>query len=225
MRLGLLRCRSRELDRRGSAGRRAGPCVKLGRIGVIRTSGVGVALLLLAACGTSAPAATTPAPVTTTATSPTPTESQSTSPHRVRRLPRRLRLLLKWQCLDRVPTASKDKGRIAVAVASAHVPSTVSLILGTQVIGSIEKQGMSEVVVRLCSAPLTDDELVDVAVIIARTIYAAPGHDTVSLLKVSSWVPDGSDSVKQDHSATTDDYQLTLWDAADDLVKVGWDLT
>lgn len=129
------------------------------------------------------------------------------------------------ECLDRVPTASKDKGRIAVAVASAHVPSTVSLILGTQVIGSIEKQGMSEVVVRLCSAPLTDDELVDVAVIIARAIYAAPGHDTVSLLKVSSWVPDGSDSVKQDHSATTDDYQLTLWDAADDLVKVGWDLT
>jgi len=89
MRLGLLRCRSRELDRRGSAGRRAGPCVKLDRIGMIRTSGVGVALLLLAACGTSAPAATTPAPVTTPLRPAQLRLRVSPQiPHRVRRLPR-----------------------------------------------------------------------------------------------------------------------------------------
>jgi hypothetical protein len=118
-----------------------------------------------------------------------------------------------------------DTGPVGAAVTGAVVAPEISLVLGTQVIGSTDDPGMEEVVVRLCSAPLNDDELISAANAIALALYLSPAGDQVSLLKVSSWTPDGAGSIEQDRSVTCDEYQLYLWDATPDLLRANWQLT
>lgn len=129
------------------------------------------------------------------------------------------------ECTEQRASAMADTGPVGAAVTGAVVAPEISLVLGTQVIGSTDDPGMEEVVVRLCSAPLNDDELISAANAIALALYLSPAGDQVSLLKVSSWTPDGAGSIEQDRSVTCDEYQLYLWDATPDLLRANWQLT
>ncbi|MFD6093977.1 hypothetical protein ACFWGN_17825 [Oerskovia sp. NPDC060338] len=121
------------------------------------------------------------------------------------------------------PTPRGSDSPVADAAATAVLPETVTLRLGTQVIDSIDEAGMVEAVARICSEPLSKDELTAIATTIAQAIYADPSHETVALLKVSSWVPvsDGSDALTEDQSLDTD-YQTYLWDADPSLLPSNW---
>jgi hypothetical protein len=123
-------------------------------------------------------------------------------------------------CDTSAPAGTADSP-VATAAASAEMPAGVTLRLGTQVIGSVDDPGMVEAVARICSEPLTADELTAVATTIAQAIYKDPSHETLTLLKVSSWVPDGAGSIKQEHSVDTD-YELFLWDADPSLLPSNW---
>ena len=98
------------------------------------------------------------------------------------------------------------------------MPAGVSLNLGVQVIDSTDSPGDFEAVARVCSDPLTRSELLTVGNSIAQAIYSAPGHDRLSRLMVSPWVPDGN-TVQQDPAMDpiNTDYHLFLWDHAGPL--------
>lgn len=123
------------------------------------------------------------------------------------------------ECESSAPAGSE--GPVAAAAATAVLPESVTLRLGVQVIDSVDEAGMVEAVARICSDTLTKDELTAVATTIAQAVYADPSQETVALLKVSSWVPDGSGSVAQDQSLDTD-YQMYLWDADPSLLPSNW---
>lgn len=121
------------------------------------------------------------------------------------------------------PAPAGSEGPVAAAAATAALPESVTLRLGVQVIDSVDEAGMVEAVARICSEPLSKDELTTVATTIAQAVYADPSHETVALLKVSSWVPvsDGSDALTQDQSLDTD-FQMYLWDADPSLLPSNW---
>ena len=121
-----------------------------------------------------------------------------------------------------LPTAEGGE-RIANAAAAADLPETISLNLGVQVITSTDEPGMFEAVARVCSNPLTHDQLAEVGNAIAIAIYAAPEHKSLTRLIVAPWVPDG-DSVQPDPQldAISTDYELYLWDHAGPL-DGNWD--
>ncbi|WP_163185964.1 hypothetical protein [Cellulosimicrobium sp. SL-1] len=110
---------------------------------------------------------------------------------------------------------------VATAAASAEMPNGVTFRLGTQVIDSVDDPGMVEAVARICSDSLTEDELTAVATTIAQAIYADPSHEALTMLKVSSWVPDGDGKITQEQSVDTD-YELFLWDADASLLPSNW---
>jgi hypothetical protein len=118
--------------------------------------------------------------------------------------------------------ADADGGAIAAASESAVIPASVSRQIGTQVISSVDQPGMYEAVVRVCSEPLAREQLLEIANAVALAIYSDPSHETLTLLKVSSWVPDGAGSVEQDYSLTTDSYQDYLWDNTTGAIDAAW---
>lgn len=154
-----------------------------------------------------------PAPQTTTEPETTPTTEPAAPVEPVTSGP-------PAECLTATSTTTEGDP-VAAAAQRATLPEGVSNAIGTQVISSTKREGMFEAVARICSEPLSLDELKAVATTIAQAIYADPANETVSLLKVSSWVPDGSGSIDQQQSVDTD-YQMYLWDADPSLLPSNW---
>ena len=127
-------------------------------------------------------------------------------------------------CIDyvspTVPVAAAGDA-VAAAAATAVLPPTVVLNPGMQIIASVDEPGMLDVVARVCSEPMTEAEVIDVATTIAAAIYADPSHESVSTLTVSSWHPLGQ-SLEQGETVTTDDYQLYLWDNTTGALRAAW---
>ncbi|SDR70505.1 hypothetical protein [Microbacterium paraoxydans] len=165
-------------------------------------AGVLAAGMFLGGC-----AAQTPPETTTTSPAPEPTVSapESTPTASAAEVPQ--------ECVDYVAPPSPGSEAMQAVGATAVLPDGVVLNPGFQVLNSIDEPGKVEAVARVCSDGLTDDELVDVGEAIAATLYAHPIHETLTLLKVSSWVPTG-DHLDRDPGVDviTTDYELYLWD-------------
>lgn len=120
--------------------------------------------------------------------------------------------------------AQADGGAgIAEAAARAELPAAVVLNPGVQTITSVDRPGMIEAVVRVCSDPMTEAELVDVASAIAVAIKSDPASELLSVLVVSSWSPGEGEYLQQDESVTSD-FQLYTWDpGAGAPLSSNWD--
>lgn len=94
---------------------------------------------------------------------------------------------------------------------------------GPQIITSTEKPGMFEAIVRICSAPLTDDDLREAANQIAMTIKGDQSSETLALLYVSAWEP-GEDGELKEAGSVRAEYQMFTWDpAAARPMSKNWD--
>ena len=171
-----------------------------------RLAGVAVVALLLVGCSAEADApepepalsSAPPSPTTEPATpSPSETVEEVAGP------PERC---------EQATGAGTDGDPIATAAQDADLPETVTLHLGVQVIDSTEIEGASEVVARICSEPLTDDDLRESATAIARAVYVADAGADITRFVVTSWVPDG-DSIQEDASVHVDSFGDYLWDS------------
>lgn len=127
-------------------------------------------------------------------------------------------------CIEYVPSQmpNPDGGdAIAAAAATAVLPSDVILNPGVQVVTSVDEPGMLEAVARVCSEPMTEVKLIEIATAIAAAIYADPSHVALSTLTVSSWHPAGQ-QLEQGETVRVDDYQLYLWDNTTGALKSAW---
>ena len=95
------------------------------------------------------------------------------------------------------------------AAAKAALPPT-AVLMHVQTITSIDEPGMTEAVARVCSEPMTEDELIDIATAIAVAIKPSKASDDLAVLVVSAWQPDG-DSIAQGETVRSD-YQLFTWE-------------
>lgn len=97
------------------------------------------------------------------------------------------------------------------AAAKAALPPTV-VLMHVQTIHSVDEDepGMNEAVARVCSYPMTEDELIEIATAIAVAMKPSKVSDDLAVLVVSAWHPDG-DSIAQGE-AVQSDYQLFTWE-------------
>lgn len=116
-------------------------------------------------------------------------------------------------CLDYEPPAASDEdgGAIAAVVATAELPKDVVLNPGVQTIQSVESPGMFETVVRICSTPMGEDRLKEIASTVAVSLAGSPAADSLSVLVVSAWTPGAGDYLEQVESVSTE-FQLYTWD-------------
>lgn len=115
------------------------------------------------------------------------------------------------ECEGTEGTQDTEGDPIAGAAATAELPEGV-VLMGTQVITSIEEDGMFEGVARTCSAPLSEDDMYEVANAIAIAIYEEPAGETVASLRVTSWVPNDAGSITEGTKVRSEDFQIYLWD-------------
>lgn len=130
------------------------------------------------------------------------------------------------ECLDYdgpEMTYSDSEAAIVEAADRAALPATVVLNPGIQFVPSIDEPDMLEAVVRICSAPLTEEGLLEVGNEIAKAIYGEPASESLTLLMVSPWLPSG-EYLDQDPNLDpiSTDYELFLWDA-DRPLDGNWD--
>lgn len=118
---------------------------------------------------------------------------------------------------------SVDEGGAAIQAATQTVvlPAGVSLLV-TQVVTSTEEEGMLEAVVRVCSEPLSDEQVAGIANAMATAIYAAPAKERLSDLYVSTYVPGAGGTERGGLSLKTESYQSYLWDAGDERIVRNW---
>ncbi len=175
------------------------------------------AVLLLAGCSAAADAPEPSPPPSSASPSPstdptTPEPSPSETVEEVTGPPE--------QC-EQATSAGTDGDPIADAAQGADLPETVTLHLGVQVIDSTEIEGASEVVARICSEPLTDDDLRESATAIARAVYVADAGADITRFVVTSWVPDG-DSIQEDASVHVDSFGDYLWESDTAPLDAHW---
>ncbi|NLP82566.1 hypothetical protein HF576_01765 [Microbacterium sp. CFH 90308] len=111
------------------------------------------------------------------------------------------------------PAPDETGAQIQAAANGAPLPPGVVQLGPPQIIASVDEPGTYEAVVRICSEPIDREQLVVVGNIIAKTIYSDPSHESLSVLVVTSWVPDGAGSVETADSIRTRDYSVILWDS------------
>lgn len=171
---------------------------KLGGVALV------AAVLLLAGCSSSQPviedATSGAAPASPTAepsrtASSTPTASADAS--------------ALCAAYEGAPNAQADGGAIEAQVAAVPLPQGIQLTPGVQTITSVENPGSFETVVRVCSESLTEDALIEIGNAIAVPLSQSAAGDTLSVLVVSGWSPDG-DTLKQDETITTE-FQMYTW--------------
>ncbi len=154
---------------------------------------------------TSTPASTTE--VTMTENEPTAT----VEPVDAVEEPSQTNETLPAECASYETTPSSDGEPIADVVANMALPDTIALI-GTQVVSSTDNTGMFDAVIRTCSGELSSDEAFNLGNSFAQAIYASPAGSTLGSLRVTSWVPDGSGSIKESIKIRCEDFQIYLWD-------------
>lgn len=179
--------------------------------------------LLLAGCSgedqaeapTTAPSseATSPSP-STSSSAPAPSTSATSASPVAGEVPP--------EC-EREPSTLDDTGPIGQAAGAVATPPGV-VTMGTQLVTSTDVPGTTEVVVRPCSAGLAEADLIALAAAYAAAIDQSAEGDTVSLLKVSMWVPDGAGSIEQELSATTDRFALIQWDSPLATSPSSWEI-
>lgn len=160
-----------------------------------------LSVILLAGCSapapeaapaaTSAPAASSVAPVASPSPSVTPTAAAT--------------------CDSYPPLVSEqaDGGAVEAQVAAIALPDGVTLNPGVQTITSVDEPGTFETVVRVCSAPLSEEALIEVGNAIAVPLSQTPAGETVTSLVISGWSPGGATLTKGE--AVTTEFQLYTW--------------
>lgn len=157
-------------------------------------------VLLLAACADTEPAAepATTRPTieaTTTAVTEEPTTAEPTEANGPPE-----------ECETTPPDTP-----LAEAIMVAPIPETAVVSRVQEVAPhSDADQSTVDVVVYLCSTPLTTDEHRIVATDIA--IAALPEGDGIGELQVGLYMPDGSGGLRQGRTLSVEDYQTYTWD-------------
>ena len=95
------------------------------------------------------------------------------------------------------------------AAAKADLPPTV-VLMHAQTIHSVDEPGATEVVVRICSEPLTGASHREIATAIATAVYDAGLDAKITRFYVTSWIPAG-DSIEQGDPLRIDHFALYLW--------------
>lgn len=173
----------------------AQPMKKLGGAAIL-------AAVMIITSGCSAPE---PAPtVTVTVDAIAPSQSQAPPPSSTESS-----AVEECAAYETDPVAQADGGMIADQIAGAPLPEGVLLNPGVQTIASADRPGMYETVVRVCSEPLSNADLIEVGNAVAVPLAQSPAADTLTTLIITGWSPDGK-YLKKDASVTAD-FQMYTW--------------
>ncbi|MFD4957162.1 hypothetical protein [Microbacterium sp. NPDC058389] len=119
------------------------------------------------------------------------------------------------------PLDPADGGAIGAAAETAQLGEDVRLFQ-IQVIDSTAEPGMYEAVARVCSSPLTRDQLVDAGTAIGAAVYATASAPTLATLAVEAWEP-GDKYLREGETIVAHDFQSYLWDNTNGAIDAAWE--
>ncbi len=103
--------------------------------------------------------------------------------------------------------------QLQAALEASPLPNGVAMKPGVQLVGSTQRPGEFDAVVRICSEPLNMDTLKEIATAIATETKLNTASELLSTLTVSSWSPDTNHKLKQGETVSTE-FAIYTWDAA-----------
>lgn len=125
---------------------------------------------------------------------------------------------------SQLPVAPGGEG-IVQAIDRAVLPDGIIMSPGATVTTAVgNASGKFDVVVRVCSAPLTRAELVAVGGAIAAAVSGDAAKASLEALTIQSWVPIGADAIGEDvnRPEITTQFQEHTWSTASPSPPEAW---